>query len=169
MISHWRPSHACSYWSMPQGDKKTWELIAFRVMLRNINLLYLFCGVLVLADLSYISRFWTQFEAFLSLRKVTKKGLEPAAEADRRCVIKCIHNAPSSFEGMIIGMWAGKTAEEAHDILAKPDVTVTNQSDKDVQLPKLLKLNEFAQKHAGDIYPQAQAYPQAYPQAQAYP
>ena len=132
---------------MPQGEKEAWELVAFKVMLRNINLLYLFCGVLVLADLSYVSRFWTQFEAFLSLRTVTKNGLEPAAEAERRCVIKCIHNAPSSFEGIILDMWAGKTADEAHDILAKPDVTVTNNSDKVVQLPKLLKLNELAQNH----------------------
>ena len=136
---------------MPQGDKEPWELVAFKVMLHNINLLYLFCGVLVLADLSYVSRFWTQFEAFLSLRTVAKNGLEPAAEAERRCVIKCIHNAPSSFEGMIIDMWAGRTANEAHDILAKPDVTVTNQTDKDVQLPKLLKLNEFSKQEARHV------------------
>ena len=32
------------------------------------------------------------------------------------------------------------------EILSKPDVTVTNQSDKDAQLPKLLKLNDFAKK-----------------------
>ena len=140
-------SHGRSYWSMPQDKKEPWENVAFGFMLRNINLLYLFCGALILADLSYISRFWTQFEAFLSLRKVTKNGLEPADEAERRCVIKCIHNAPSSFEGIILDMWAGKTADEAHDILAKPDVTVTNQSDKEVQLPKLLKLNELAQNH----------------------
>jgi hypothetical protein len=65
-------------------------------------------------------------------------------EAERRCVIKCIHNAPPTFEAIIIDMWAGKTADEAYAILSKPDVTVTNQSDKDVQLPKLLKLNDFA-------------------------
>jgi len=39
-------------------------------------------------------------------------------------------------------MWAGKSAQEAHDILAQPDVLVTNQSDKERQLPKILKLNE---------------------------
>ena len=31
--------------------------------------------------------------------------------------------------------------QEAHDLLKEPDVTVTNQSDKDVQL-ELLKLDE---------------------------
>ena len=31
---------------------------------------------------------------------------------------------------------------QAHEILSKPDVTVTNQKDKDTQLPKLWKLKE---------------------------
>ena len=43
-------------------------------------------------------------------------------------------------------MWASKTAREAHDVLVKPDVKVTNQSDKDVQLPKLLNLDDFARR-----------------------
>ena len=42
----------------------------------------------------------------------------------------------------LVDMWAGKSAQEAHDILAQPDVLVTNQSDKERQLPKILKLNE---------------------------
>ena len=48
-----------SYWSMPQGASKSGsELVEFQVMLPNINLLYLFCDVLILLDLSYLSRFW---------------------------------------------------------------------------------------------------------------
>ena len=43
-------------------------------------------------------------------------------------------------------MWANKTPEEAYDILSKPDVTVTNQSDKDGQLPKIQKLAEQVRK-----------------------
>ena len=38
-------------------------------------------------------------------------------------------------------MGDGVTAQEAHDRLEKPDVTVTNQSDKRSQLPKILNLN----------------------------
>ena len=41
-------------------------------------------------------------------------------------------------------MWATKTTGEAHEILAQPDVTVTNQSDKLAQLPKLLRLDALA-------------------------
>jgi len=93
-----------------------------------------------------VPRSQTQFEAFLSLRTVTANGLESTLEDERRCVIKGIHNAFDNIDKNIIDMWANKTAEEAHEILSKPDVTVTNQSDKDAQLPKLLKLNDFAKK-----------------------
>ena len=48
-------------------------------------------------------------------------------------------------------MWGEKTADEAHAVLARPDVTVTNQRDKDVQLPKLQKLNEFAKSVLADV------------------
>ena len=78
------------------------------------------------------------------MRKVTAEGLVPTPASEGRCTIKCIHNAPPEFESVIVNMWAGKTADEAYETLSKPDVTVTNQSDKDVQLPKLLKLNDFA-------------------------
>jgi hypothetical protein len=44
---------------MPQGeDKADWEAVEFSVMLPNINLLYLFCSVLILADRQYMGRFW---------------------------------------------------------------------------------------------------------------
>ena len=46
---------------MPQGRNKTGEEdVEFQVMLPNINLLYLFCSVLVLLDRSYMSRFWVR-------------------------------------------------------------------------------------------------------------
>ena len=48
-------------------------------------------------------------------------------------------------------MWGNKTAGEAYAILEKPDITVTNQKDKDVQLPKLKKLNEFAKSAVADV------------------
>ena len=134
------------FWSMPQGrDKTEVEDIEFTMMLPNINLLYLFCSVLILLDGSYMSRFWTQFEAFLSFRKVTASGLGPTPLSERRDAIICIHNADSEFDPpKLRKMWGQKTADEAHAVLARPDVTVTNQRDKEVQLPKLQKLNEFA-------------------------
>ena len=38
-------------------------------------------------------------------------------------------------------LWATRTPQQAYDLLKEPDVTVTNQSDKDMQLDKLLKLD----------------------------
>merc|ERR1712087_299274 len=121
------------------------EKIEFKVMLPNINLLYLFCGVLILADNTYISRFWTMFEAFLGMRKVTTNGLEPSPETERRYVIKCIHNATdTNMKNDIVASWRKKTTEKALGFLRSPDVMVTNQSDKDVQLKKLEELDAFA-------------------------
>jgi len=40
------------------------------------------------------------------------------------------------------GCWASKTPEQAHAFLAKPDVTVTNESDKQRQLKKIEVLND---------------------------
>lgn len=47
-----------SYWCMPQGDRSPAEKAQFLWMLENVNSLYLGCCVLILLDLSYLSRFW---------------------------------------------------------------------------------------------------------------
>lgn len=43
---------------MPQGRRTAKEKEEFGVMLPNINMLYLGMKVLILLDLSYLSRFW---------------------------------------------------------------------------------------------------------------
>ena len=139
------------YWSMPQGrleenEKTEWEDAEFTVMLPNINLVYLFCSVLVLQDRQYMSRFWTQFEAFLSMRKVTTNGLDFVKETERRVIIAPIHNAPNALTVALVEEWGNKTAKEAHDVLKQPDVKITNLKDKDIMLPKLLKLDDFAKQ-----------------------
>ena len=45
---------------MPQGKRTPAEKVDFQHMLSHINLLYLGCSVLVLLDLSYLSRFWVR-------------------------------------------------------------------------------------------------------------
>ena len=45
------------------GNRTPDELRAFNLMLVNINILYLGASVLILADNSYMSRFWTQARA----------------------------------------------------------------------------------------------------------
>ena len=43
---------------MPQGNRLVEEVIEFNHMLKHANLLYLGTRVLILLDLSYVSRFW---------------------------------------------------------------------------------------------------------------
>ena len=109
-------------------------------MLPSINLLYLGTSVIILMDRSYLSRFWTQYEAWLSLQTSTVDGLRPATEAERRYEIAPIYNTNANMVDGLVAMWEGQTPQQAHDLLSQPDVTVTNQTDKDVQLPKLLPL-----------------------------
>ena len=72
------------------------------------------------------------------------EGLRPAVGTqNERFRIICVQNAAEQAElhkQMLITSWKDKTPEQAHDFLAKPDVQVTNQSDKTRQLPKIASL-----------------------------
>eukprot|EP00322_Chrysochromulina_rotalis_P028568 CAMPEP_0115832758 /NCGR_PEP_ID=MMETSP0287-20121206/2823_1 /TAXON_ID=412157 /ORGANISM="Chrysochromulina rotalis, Strain UIO044" /LENGTH=321 /DNA_ID=CAMNT_0003286153 /DNA_START=140 /DNA_END=1105 /DNA_ORIENTATION=+ len=133
------------YWSMPQDIRSAEEKIEFKHMLKHANLLYLGTRVLILLDLSYISRFWTQFEAWLSMQTPSGSGLVPATPETRRYHIVPIHGANRTMADGLVAMWATRTPTDAYTLLSEPDVTVTNQSDKDLQLEKLLSLNEEVQ------------------------
>jgi hypothetical protein len=129
--------------SMPQGRNKTErESAEFKEMLPNINLLYLTCSVLILMDRSYMNRFWTQFEAYLSMRAITSDGLTNAEDPQARVTIMTLHGLHALQGNVLLLEWSNKTPDEAHAILAGQDVIVTNQSDKDIQLAKLKVLNE---------------------------
>ena len=136
-------------WCLPQGrDKTPDEKAEFDKMLREVNMLYLGTSVHVLLDLSYLSRFWTQYEAWLGMQTPTVSGLRPATEAERRCTITPIYNATDELGAELEKMWARRTPEEAVEVLAKPDVTVTNSSDKVIQLGKLARLNQRVREDA---------------------
>lgn len=82
---------------------------------------------------------------FPELPQGTANGLDSTSEEERRDTIICIHNANPKYDPpKLRDMWGDKTAEQAYAILEKPDVKVTNLKDKNIQLPKLKKLNEFA-------------------------
>ena len=138
------------YSCMPQGKRTETEHAEFTMMLPHINLIYLAARVLVIMDSSYFSRFWTLFEAWLATQEVTAEGLRPATAAAQRCHIECIHQAVMKFDGeKLKATWVTKTPQEAYEVLSSNDITVTNTADKEAQLPKLLKLNEFAiEQHA---------------------
>ena len=76
------------------------------------------------------------------MQDASTAGLATASAEKSRYTIVPLHNANATLSKMLTELWAGKSAQEAHDILAAPDVQVTNESDKKTQLPKILKLNE---------------------------
>lgn len=84
----------------------------------------------------------TQFEGWCAMQRATPQGLKPAQGAKRRCTIYCIHNATKGAEDVkMYQMWAARTPMQAHEVLSSPDVMVTNQKDKDVQLEKIQMLD----------------------------
>ena len=140
---------ACMPQDQPRGSRNNEDTAAFKTMLSEVNLLYLGTTVLILLDLSYVSRFWTQFESWLAMQYAMPDGLKPAiGTQNERHHIVCIQNAAAQAElytRALVDNWATKTPEEAFDFLSKPDVTVTNQSDKDGQLPKIKALDGTVQ------------------------
>lgn len=118
------------------------ERQSFKLMLKNANLLYLSASVLILTDRSYLSRFWTNFEAWLAMQDVSMHGLVAARPANSRFTIRCVHGSPEALADSLVEEWAHCTALKAHQKLSSADVQVTNQSDKDIQLPKILELDQ---------------------------
>ena len=139
----------------PKGSRSADDTASFETMLSEVNLLYLGTTVLILLDLSYVSRFWTQFESWLAMQHMTPGGLKPAVGTmNERHHIMCIQNAAAQAElytRVQVENWATKPPHEAHAFLSRPDVTVTNQSDKEGQLPKIKALDATVQASFGDI------------------
>ena len=131
------------YSCMPQGERDEEEERFFLKHLSQMNLLYLGCTVLVMLERSYMGRFWTMFEAWLSMQKPSKDGLVSAPEQERRVRIVMLHEASEKLKDALIDEWGTSdcTAIKAYDKLSKPDVTVTNTRDKWAQLPKIMELD----------------------------
>ena len=53
---------------------------------------------LILASTHPERRFWTQFEAWLSMMKPSSEGLISTRASERRCHITCLHNAKETSE-----------------------------------------------------------------------
>ena len=129
------------FWCMPQGEDQTLaEKAEFRHMLSNINNLFAGMKVLILLDLSYMSRFWTQYEAWLSMQSCTAEGLLPAPKV--RATIVPLYNANPLLAETLESIWSQKKPQDAHHVLADKDICVTNQNDKAQHLPKILNFDE---------------------------
>jgi len=143
------------FWCLPQKadrlDRTPEEKKEFELGLMCVYMLYLGGTVLILLDLSYPSRFWTQFEAWLSMQVLSKDGLKGAVGAKQtRCIVRTIHNAVAATETQLRTSWENASPEDVEIALNRPDVAVTNKKDKRVQLPLIRKLNKKVLDHHAD-------------------
>jgi hypothetical protein len=136
------------YSSMPQGDDRLpSEKAEFALMLNAIADLYLTARVLILLDGAYSSRFWTLTEAWCSMQTATSMGLQPAEDTERRFTISCIHNATYDFAAKgLLDLVSTKTPEDMHNILAEPDISVTNAKDKNDMLEVIRRINQHVKE-----------------------
>ena len=79
----------------------------------------------------------------MSMQHGSSGGMSAVHTSDSRYSVIPMHNASNELADVLRRMWSGKTPAEAHEVLARPDVLVTNQSDKTLQLGKIEKLNEM--------------------------
>jgi hypothetical protein len=125
----------------PQKERTPAEELVFGRTLRFIAQLFLGSRVLILCDRTYTTRFWTLFEAWISMQMATVDGLVPAPREKRRCDIVPIHLASSVTASELETLVAGKSLDQVYAMLDSPDIQVTNQKDKGQQLAKLLALD----------------------------
>ena len=136
------------YLCLAQGKEKTpKDKAEFKMMLPNINFLYLGTSVLVLMfDRTYMERFWPLLEAWLSCMKGSERGLVSADDEALRCTIQCIDGLSESNAFDLKNRYRGCDANAVHRMLSANWVTVTNQSDKEVQLFKIRLLDFMARR-----------------------
>jgi len=149
------------YWCMPQrrtdgvDDRTAAQMAEFHRMLQGIADLYLTMRVLIIVDMTYLGRFWTTLEAYCAVQKATSAGLRPCSgDEGKRYHIECIHNAPPAMKFILLDMVANKSLEQMVEILARPDITVTNAKDKEKMLPVLTSQLQSTFR-AGELSPLA--------------
>ena len=95
-----------------------------------------------------VTRFWTQFEAWLALQAMTSQGLHgvlnTAGQKKRYSIVGILtaKKRINLLRDTIEDMWGTATAEVAHKNLSHENITVTSQKDKEIHLPKIKVLNE---------------------------
>ena len=97
-----------------------------------------------------VTRFWTQFEAWLALQAMTSQGLHgvlnTAGQKKRYSIVGVLTaNTKERIDLLatqIEDMWGTATAEVAYKNLKHKNITVTSQKDKEIHLPKIKLLNE---------------------------
>ena len=141
--------YSCVWRDGGGGDRMTDEQREdARAQLLNCPIIFLGASVLLVMDISYLSRFWTQLEAWLSMQQPTAEGVRTATAAEERFTVALVHSATVGAEDeKLKAMWARRTPTDAYQILSAPDVVVTNLSDKTAMLAQVESLNSDLERY----------------------
>ena len=144
LLDHPKVQHLWIDWCcLPQGDRTPTEAAFFRECLHHANLLYLRFFVLVVADSAFLSRFWTQFECLLAMRRIEESGLVPNDGTRHEILVTGIDAGnPEPLVQTLSTRWAKCSITEALTRLSASDVQVTNGKDKTLQLETLKQLQD---------------------------
>lgn len=132
---------------LPQMPRSPSETVEFQTGLSRVNMIYLSCGVLKIINSQYLSRFWPQFEAWLSYRRIHQGGTELEFGEDTRRS----HDAFTGFGSddqeqgemmahLVSKRWGKADLFDVLERLGLAEVAVTNQGDKKIQFEKIRSL-----------------------------
>merc|ERR1712194_464567 len=105
--------------------------------------------MIILLREAHLSRFWPQFEAFLSYQVVRADGLAPGRQFNSAFDRHHLLAAHESVSGLTLERWKSElqnrwmfaTVVDATDVLALPQLEVTSGKDKVQQIGKLIELH----------------------------
>ena len=140
-IEHVWYDHAC----LPPSDDADADADAVGRMRRCACLPFLCGSCLLLVDGGYCARFWTQYEAWLSLQKASAAGIVDARTRER-CHVRLLHEEPEFMATLLIEMWKLKPAGQAGVVLRSPLVPAARAADKEEQLGELARLDEWLRR-----------------------
>ena len=121
-------------------------------MRRCAALPFLCATCLLLVDGGYAARFWTQLEAWLSLKAVSPSGLVDAPSRER-CRIALLGDEPDFMASLVLEQWVNKDASQACAVLASPSVAVGREAQRDEQLAAIARLDAWLRAKAGASMP----------------
>ena len=128
------------------GGRSDAEEAEFRLILENIlPFIFLGCRVIVLFERIYNQRFWPSVECWIATKMATEDGLVPASEDRLRVQVHGVYSASGkdmSSRKYVLEEWHQADAQEAIATLSHPDILVTNEKDKELNLKVVASLDD---------------------------
>jgi len=142
--------------SLPQKPRSEEDGKKFGAGLKNSNMMYLGASVVIILTPEYLSRFWTQLEAFLSFQQIDNhKGINPHGAPYPRTHCVFTSDVPEEMREAIKEelhrKWSECSVFVALSLLAEPSTKVTNGSDKIKQISKMMEMQETAKVSASAV------------------